>query len=105
MPVQGPRLQRRCYWLLETEDDIVLVHYLNVDKTKGRADDALSGLDSELARRPGTTITSGVSGVSARCVIGLVVINLPRGLRGGSAPPTFLACQGATPNLTLSSAC
>ena len=23
-------LQRRCYWLLESEDDIVLVHYLNI---------------------------------------------------------------------------
>ena len=24
------RLQRRCYWLLESKDDIVLVHYLNI---------------------------------------------------------------------------
>ena len=23
------RLQRRCYWLLEADEDIVLVHYLN----------------------------------------------------------------------------
>jgi hypothetical protein len=27
-------LQRRCYWLLSSEDDIVLVHYLNIEKDK-----------------------------------------------------------------------
>ena len=68
---QGPRLQRRCYWLLESEDDIVLVHYLNVDKAKGRADEP-PGIEPALARRMGATITSGISqarasDVSAAC--------------------------------------
>lgn len=68
---QGPRLQRRCYWLLESEDDIVLVHYLNVDKSKGRPEEAPPGIEHDLVRRLGTTVTSGVAPVrprpAARC--------------------------------------
>ena len=30
------RLQRRCYWLLEADEDIVLVHYLNTAMVRAR---------------------------------------------------------------------
>ena len=30
LPYDFELLQRRCYWLLDSEDDIVLVHYLNI---------------------------------------------------------------------------
>lgn len=54
------RLQRRCYWLLESEDDIVLVHYLNIDKAKGnKSEDTWTSADADAARRPGFTVTSG----------------------------------------------
>lgn len=53
------RLQRRCYWLLESEDDIVLVHYLNIDKAKGKTEDSWTTTDPEMGRRPGFTVTSG----------------------------------------------
>ena len=56
---QSTRLQRRCYWLLESEDDIVLVHYLNIDKAKGKTEDTWAAPDSDLSRRPGFTVTSG----------------------------------------------
>ncbi len=56
---QATRLQRRCYWLLESEDDIVLVHYLNIDKAKGKTEDLWTSADPEMARRPGFTVTSG----------------------------------------------
>ena len=56
---QTTRLQRRCYWLLESEDDIVLVHYLNIDKAKGKTEDTWAAPDSDLSRRPGFTVTSG----------------------------------------------
>ncbi len=56
---QSTRLQRRCYWLLESEDDIVLVHYLNIDKAKGKAEDTWAAPDPDLSRRPGFTVTSG----------------------------------------------
>jgi hypothetical protein len=75
---QGPRLQRRCYWLLESEDDIVLVHYLNVDKSKGRPEEAPPGIEHELARRLGTTVTSGVAPVRPRPAA--------RTLRGAPSP-------------------
>lgn len=64
---QATRLQRRCYWLLESEDDIVLVHYLNIDKAKGKTEDSWATADPEMARRPGFTVTSGgVHGVQVR---------------------------------------
>ncbi len=56
---QSTRLQRRCYWLLESEDDIVLVHYLNIDKAKGKTEDTWAAPDADLSRRPGFTVTSG----------------------------------------------
>ncbi len=56
---QTTRLQRRCYWLLESEDDIVLVHYLNIDKAKGKTEDTWAAPDSDMSRRPGFTVTSG----------------------------------------------
>ena len=56
---QTTRLQRRCYWLLESEDDIVLVHYLNIDKAKGKSEDTWAAPDSDMGRRPGFTVTSG----------------------------------------------
>ena len=65
---QATRLQRRCYWLLESEDDIVLVHYLNIDKAKGKAEDPWTSADPEMARRPGFTVTSGgVHGMQVCC--------------------------------------
>ena len=66
---QTTRLQRRCYWLLDSEDDIVLVHYLNIDKAKGKAEEAWppAAVDADLARRSGFTVTSGnVHGPSVR---------------------------------------
>ena len=56
---QSTRLQRRCYWLLESEDDIVLVHYLNIDKAKGKTEDTWTATDSDMSRRAGFTVTSG----------------------------------------------
>lgn len=56
---QSTRLQRRCYWLLESEDDIVLVHYLNIDKAKGKTEDTWSAPDADMSRRTGFTVTSG----------------------------------------------
>jgi hypothetical protein len=65
---QTMRLQRRCYWLLESEDDIVLVHYLNIDKAKGKAEEAWPPpADADLVRRSGFTVTSGgVHGLPVR---------------------------------------
>ncbi len=64
---QATRLQRRCYWLLESEDDIVLVHYLNIDKAKGKTEDSWAPSDPEMGRRPGFTVTSGgVHGMPVR---------------------------------------
>ena len=64
---QATRLQRRCYWLLESEDDIVLVHYLNIDKAKGKTEDSWAPADPEMARRPAFTVTSGgVHGLQVR---------------------------------------
>ena len=31
-----PDVQRRCYWLLENDEGIVLVHYLNAGQTRNR---------------------------------------------------------------------
>ena len=47
--------QRRCYWLLESENDIVLVHYLVVDKNR------LSGAGEQqpVAQAPETRRSSG----------------------------------------------
>ena len=56
---QSTRLQRRCYWLLESEDDIVLVHYLNIDKAKGKTEDTWAASDCDMSRRAGFTVTSG----------------------------------------------
>ena len=56
---QSTRLQRRCYWLLESEDDIVLVHYLNIDKAKGKTEDTWTATDPDMSRRAGFTVTSG----------------------------------------------
>ncbi|KAK9846619.1 hypothetical protein WJX81_007767 [Elliptochloris bilobata] len=81
---QGPRLQRRCYWLLESEDDIVLVHYLNVDKAKGRADDAPPGIEPALARRMGATVTSGVSQMGMQAPHQALHVGAGQ-LRGGDA--------------------
>jgi hypothetical protein len=36
IPQGGGQLQRRCYWLLEGDDDVVLVHYLMVDLHQNR---------------------------------------------------------------------
>ena len=32
----APGVQRRCYWLLENDEGIVLVHYLNAGQTRNR---------------------------------------------------------------------
>ena len=47
--------QRRCYWLLESENDIVLVHYLVVDKNR------LGGVGEQqpVAQAPETRRSSG----------------------------------------------
>lgn len=42
-------LQRRCYWQLESEDDIVLVHYLTVDKARN-AGEPTAAVAAEAAR-------------------------------------------------------
>ncbi len=74
---QSTRLQRRCYWLLESEDDIVLVHYLNSDKAKGKAEEAWASADSETGRRSGFTVTSGgVHGLQA-CACTLLLGETP----------------------------
>ena len=41
-------MQRRCYWLLESEDDIVLVHYLNIAQRQqaGRSSSRLANEDA-----------------------------------------------------------
>lgn len=37
----------------------MLVHYLNIDKAKGKTEDPWTSADPEMARRPGFTVTSG----------------------------------------------
>lgn len=66
---QSTRLQRRCYWLLESEDDIVLVHYLNIDKAKGKTEDTWAAPEADISRRPGFTVTSGgIHNIQVSCL-------------------------------------
>eukprot|EP00884_Botryococcus_braunii_P020462 jgi/Botrbrau1/709/Bobra.160_2s0032.1 len=65
------QLQRRCYWLLEGDDDVVLVHYLMVDLHQNRPRPAptppVSSPCRDLLQNPGK---SG-SGQQGRSLLGL----------------------------------
>lgn len=42
-PLPLPGLQRRCYWLLESDQSFVIVHYLNVSSDGSGSDGGTSG--------------------------------------------------------------
>lgn len=45
-------VQRRCYWLLESEDDIVLVHYLNIAQRQQAGRSASRMVSEDTASQP-----------------------------------------------------
>lgn len=81
-PQDEQQLQRRCYWLLEGDDDVVLVHYLMVDLHQNRPRPA----PTPPGVQPMQVVLAltGFPVMDKRYRYGLVVVLLPNALNSSS---------------------